>query len=1054
MFSTDFNPTRYVFKQTAWLASGVGLLTSVVVWLFFQAAIEQQTQRLEEIARSRIELIRVIAEHERLYHHASSIGDHILAQLRSTHESFPGIGKTGEVTLAQAAEGKIVFLLRHRHGNLDMPSPIPMRDSLAEPMRRALSGRTGTLQGLDYRGVKVLAAHRTIPELGWGIVAKIDLAEVRTPYIRAGVIAIVLSILGVAANALLVLSSIRPFLKVEEKLRLQAHWADPHISLVTDKNGEPAGLIGIDHDITARKQTERELRRYQDMVANTSDCDTAALVTVRDITELKQAEQQAESASRFLRAILDETPDIIVLKDRDFVYRVANRMFCEFLGKPEEEILGKTDFDLFPCATAEMYRREDTRVMESGQAQSQEEKVSAGMEKKCLYVSKVPFKGDTKEIRGVLIVVRDITAQKQTEHYRRLNGRRMKRLLELNREAAGLDDREMYARALDIGVEVTKSRVGYLHIVNEDQQTINLVVWNQTALERCSAAYGNHYPLSEAGIWADCARRRVPVIHNDYPHERGRKGLPEGHFPVRRHMSVPVVEDGRVGLIIGVGNKEAPYTDSDVQQLELVAEEVQKFVERRRAEEALIEARQQAETANRAKSVFLANMSHELRTPLNGILGYTQILANFPGVDGEIQDRIQIIQRSGEYLLTLINDILDLSKIEAGKLELQPHEMYLFGFLDEIAHLFSMRADQKNIYFHYERCQASSEESKPGLPAVIEADEKRLRQVLMNLLGNAMKFTEHGQVALRVTCLGSTLRVEVSDSGRGIAAGDMEAIFEPFRQVGAQQHQEGTGLGLPICRKLVRMMGGELTVESTLDQGSRFWFEIPLQVVQWSDAPEFQPLQKSWKVGGYRGASKAVLVVDDVAVNRKILTDFLTPLGFSVSEAEDGTQALTRAADFHPDVIFMDLRLPVMDGLEATRRLRKLPEFAATPIFAVSAGVFEEQQQQASTAGCTAFLHKPVDFPILLKLLEDYCGIQWIKIEEEEEPAGEELIPPPAEILEELLELVMYGDIKQLRISLTDLIENGPLECVPYCRQALQLTNAFELKKLHALLDS
>ena len=834
--------------------------------------------------------------------------------------------------------------------------------------------------------------------------------------------------------------------------------------------GTPAGHLPIENFLSApalagerlvgqvafanstRDYTARDLQ----IAERLSDSYALALERNRGEQALRLAKEEAESSSRFLRAILDETPNLIVLKDKNSVYRVANRMFCELLGKSEEEIVGKTDFELFPKEEAEIYHRDDVRVMSSGHAQARDEVVSGHEGKRWLHVSKTPFRGSTPEIDGVLIVVRDITARKQAELYRQLNEHRLDLLLQLNREAHTLDERALCARALDIAVDVTDSRVGYLHMFDEDQENINLVSWNQAALESCSAAYDSHYPLSAAGIWADCVRRRSPVIHNDYPHMPERKGLPAGHFPVRRHMSVPLIEDGQVGMIIGVGNKESPYDDNDVRQVEMIADEVQKCVVRLRAEEALVaakeeaeQARRQADFANQAKSAFLANMSHELRTPLNGILGYAQILSNDLQLDEAVRDKIQVIRHSGEYLLTLINDILDLSKIEAGKLELQPHQLHLRGFFDEVAHLFRMRAEQKDLVFHFECVQGSPEGKE--LPAVVDADEKRLRQVLLNLLSNAMKFTDQGQVTLSVTYFGSALRVEVADSGRGIAAEDLATIFKPFRQVGDQRHHQGTGLGLSICRKLVRMMGGELEVASTPGEGSRFWFEIPLQVVERGEAPVARALA-SHSVVGYQGAPQTVLVVDDVAINRKVLVDFLAPLGFILSEAEDGGEALRTAAGIHPSMVFMDLRMPGMDGFEAVRRLRELPEFAATPIFAVSAGVFEEDRQRALTAGCTAFLWKPLAFDVLFTVLAEYCGIEWTTTETKLENSDAELIPPPLGILEELQELASYGDIRQLRITLESLIQNNPAEYAPYYRKALKLAEAIELKQLNALL--
>ena len=475
----------------------------------------------------------------------------------------------------------------------------------------------------------------------------------------------------------------------------------------------------------------------------------------------------------------------------------------------------------------------------------------------------------------------------------------------------------------------------------------------------------------------------------------------------------------------------------------------QDITERKQFERELITARHQADAANHAKSAFLAGMSHELRTPLNGILGYAQILMHDPRLDEEFRNKIGTIQRSGEYLLTLINDVLDLSKIEAGKMELQPHEMHLRAMLDEVAQLFRIRAAQKNLRFQYE-CRRIPAESE--FPTAVKADEKRLRQVLLNLLSNALKFTEQGRVTLQVTYLGAVLRVEVLDSGRGIAAADLAKIFKPFEQAGDQRIQEGTGLGLSICRKLVHMMGGELNVESTEGEGSRFWFDIPLQVLEWENAPPVRSPTVP-RVSGYRGPRRTVLAVDDVAINRRVLADFLTPLGFNVLEAEDGGETLRKAAAFQPAVIFMDLRMPGMDGFETVRRLREMPQCAETPVFAVSASVFEEHRRRALTAGCTAFLPKPLAFEMLLKTLAEHCGIEWVDATAEQDPFCAELTSPPPEALEEVRKLARYGDVNQLVTTLESLIHTSPPEYAAYYRQALELAMAFELNRVCALLE-
>jgi len=467
----------------------------------------------------------------------------------------------------------------------------------------------------------------------------------------------------------------------------------------------------------------------------------------------------------------------------------------------------------------------------------------------------------------------------------------------------------------------------------------------------------------------------------------------------------------------------------------------------------LINARNQADLANHAKSQFLANMSHELRTPLNAILGYTQILERNTTVPNEVQEKISIIEHSGEHLLTLINDILDLSKIEAGKLELQPVEMNLPIFFNEVVHLFEWRAQQKGLEFIYEHHLASAVSWCQGFPDIIMADAKRLRQILLNLLSNAVKFTEKGQVILSVTYLPKTMLVEVKDSGRGIAPADMDTIFEPFRQVGDQQQLEGTGLGLPICRKLVALMDGELKVSSILGQGSVFSLEIPLAVVQWTAQSHAQSTTAAQRqISGYQGPRRKILVVDDVMANRTLLLDFFKPLGFILAEASDGLEALRIAPHFQPDIVFMDVRMPHLDGLEATRQLRAMAGFADTVIFIMSASVFQEQKQHAMSVGGNAFLNKPIVLDEMLAAMTEHSHILWIEkvARQSSTVPSNTLVPPSPEILAILREMLRRGEVLPARKLLENLQEPT---WTRFRDEALKLAKQFKMKELKAFVN-
>jgi signal transduction histidine kinase len=429
--------------------------------------------------------------------------------------------------------------------------------------------------------------------------------------------------------------------------------------------------------------------------------------------------------------------------------------------------------------------------------------------------------------------------------------------------------------------------------------------------------------------------------------------------------------------------------------------------ERNAAMQALAQAKHAAEAANQAKSAFLANMSHELRTPLNGILGYAQILKRDHNLSERQRQDLEVIHQSGNHLLTLINDVLDLSKVEAGKLELYPAPFNLPIFLDGIANLMGLRARQKGLAFEFSGAAT--------LPTGVESDEKRLRQILLNLLGNAIKFTDSGQIRLRAEVRARQsnqvkLWLAVEDTGVGIAPASLAKIFQPFEQVGdTGRRAEGTGLGLAICRQLVELMGSRLQVDSVPGHGSCFSFELELAC---RDAPAATPAPRL--INAYRGVRRSVLVVDDQAENRLVLENMLAPLGFAVRLADSGRACMAAVQAQLPDVILLDLRMPEMDGYATMRALRALVSCCTTPIIAVSATAFADEQAHSTTAGFNDFLAKPVNEAALLKLLGQHLHLDWC-YEEQAAPAMFDIQVPPIADLHELLEWAMLG--KMVRIE-------------------------------------
>jgi signal transduction histidine kinase/response regulator of citrate/malate metabolism len=549
--------------------------------------------------------------------------------------------------------------------------------------------------------------------------------------------------------------------------------------------------------------------------------------------------------------------------------------------------------------------------------------------------------------------------------------------------------------------------------------------WNEVASDRRFATYTN-LPAGEyifrvqgtndSGLWSDQeATLNLTVLPPWWETSWfrvggliGLVGLAYGLY--RRRVHAIQKQNRLLELQVTVRTQELTERTEDLAHSYALLE--QEIVERKRTEEQLQQAKEAAEAANRAKSAFLANMSHELRSPLNAILGFAQIIRRNQELPHEVNENLGIILRSGEHLLTLINQVLDLSKIEVGRISLNESDFDLYDLLNDLEDMFSLKADDKQLQLIFDHSN--------DLPRYIRTDEVKLRQVLINLLNNALKFTETGGVTLRVKSeeIGSKeyevrsskgndndsllptpyslLHFEVEDTGPGIAPEEMGRLFEAFTQTETgRQAGEGTGLGLAISRKFIQLMGGDITVKSQIGQGTIFTFNLQCQVIASIENRE-SPGQLTagkipWPPFGRRQGRQnrmitlepgqpcfRILVVDDQWTNRHLLIQLLNPLGFDLREAENGQQAIEIWEEFEPHLIWMDMRMPVMDGFEATKRIKATTKGQATAIIALTASSFEEERAIVLSAGCDDFVRKPFRETDIFEMMRKHIGLRYV----------------------------------------------------------------------------
>ncbi len=740
-------------------------------------------------------------------------------------------------------------------------------------------------------------------------------------------------------------------------------------------------------------------------------------VSVRDITHQKQAEEQL---LKFRRAI-EASSAMVVVTDWEGTIEYVNPRFTEITGYTQEEIRGCNPRLLKsgvhpPDFYLEMWKK----IISGGIWQGE---ICNRKKNGDLYWEQMSISSITDEngwITDYVAVKEDITEQRLAAETLRLSQEQLEMAIHAGR--LGMWDYNLVTGTVYIN-DVYKTTLGY----------------------------GADEDLGEGiGIWTALIHPADlgPITAIIQEHLAGERDAYRAEYRLR-------CKDGRYKWVMDTGNIiDWDERGNPMRMIGVCLDIDDQF----RLRDALLEAKEAAESANRAKSMFLANMSHEIRTPMNAILGFSHILEQDATLSREQLEKIRTISRSGNHLLALINDILDISKIEAGRTSLNHAPFCLHDLLSELEVMFGERCEAKGLRLVVDR--------DGTVPSHVIADESKLRQVFVNLIGNAIKFTKTGGIAIRVRTetvpeqgddgeRNLRLQVEVEDSGVGIPTADFERIFDAFRQAGKGAAAGGTGLGLTISRRLIEMMDGRLTVKSEVGQGSCFRFDLRIAAVEGEPVPA--KVETRRVIGLIAGEEPCrVLVADDVPVNRIVLCELLEPVGFAVREAVNGAEAVRICREWAPHVVFMDMRMPVMDGYEATRAIRDDDGGREVPVIAVTASAFKDAEAEIFEAGVSVYLRKPFRPEELYEILQKTVGVRYIYADEtvrpQEDEAGavtrESIAALPADLVEVMRDSVAEGDMSRLM----ELIDEAAVIDAGAARGLTALANRFAYDQLDNLL--